>query len=85
MTTQILPATLEGHQLDIIIIGSERWARSDQIGLALELAFPSRAIRKIFKRHEHEFNDTDTMVVQLPTKSGRQLIRLFSAKGAMKI
>lgn len=86
MTIQTLPATFAGHNLDIIIIGNERWLGGTQIGTALGYTFsPNTAIRKLYNRHSREFDISDTLVVELPSTGGKQLTRLFSHKGVAKL
>lgn len=85
MSIQTLPAQFEQHNLDIIIIGNERWARGSQVGLALGFAFSQQSMNKLHSRNKHEFGVDDTMVVELPTAGGAQLTRLYSAKGIAKV
>lgn len=86
MTIETLPATFEGQSLDIYSIHGERWMMANQIGLSLELTFPSIAINKICKRNADEFGHDDTMLVDLPDALGRmQPTRVFSHKGIVKI
>ena len=85
MTIVTLAATFEGSHLDIIIIGNERWARGRQIGGALELASPGKAIQKIYARNAHEFSLDDTMLVELLTSGGMQHTRIFSERGCIKL
>lgn len=85
MTISTLPATFAGHNLDIIIIGNERWAMAPQIATPLGFARPG-AIRSLYQRHRREFDTSDTLVVELPDRLGRmQLTRLFSHKGVAKL
>lgn len=85
MTINTLPALYQGQNLDLTVIGGERWLRSSQIGLALGFAFAQQSMNRIYKRNSHEFGPEDTMVVELPTNGGPQLTRLYSAKGVAKI
>ncbi len=86
MSINTLPATFEGQNLDIIIIGNERWAMGAQIGHSLGYTMGAHAIGKIYKRNRSEFGLDDTMVVELPDALGRdQLTRLYSAKGIAKL
>lgn len=75
----------EDTAIDIVVIGSERWVRAHQIGAALGLVDPDRAVRKIVTRSQTEFDETTTIAIELPTAGGRQLVRLYNARGAALI
>lgn len=77
--------TFQGAALDIIDLNGQRWLRGYQIGTALNLAQPSQAVQKIHKRHKSEFTPDMTSVVELPTAGGRQMVRIFSPRGAALI
>ena len=85
MTINTLPARFDGQNLDIIIIGNERWLGGAQVGHSLGYMMAGHAIGKLYKRNAREFGPEDTMVVELPTNGGPQLTRLYSAKGVAKI
>ena len=85
MTITTLPAQFEQTPLDIVIIGNERWVRGYQIGSALGYVSSAAAMAKLYRRNSKEFHDDDTMVVEMPSAGGRQLTRLYSAKGVAKI
>jgi hypothetical protein len=78
-------AEFDGQQLDIIEINGTSWLRGVQIGAALGLAFPAKAAAKIFRRHKAEFGPDETVVIELDTAGGKQLVRLFSSRGASRI
>lgn len=84
MTISTLPAAFAGYQIDIIIIGNERWVRGGQIGHPLGLTH-RRSLDRLLQKHRHEFDTSHTMVVELPTRGGNQLTRLFSEKGVAKL
>lgn len=69
-------------EIAVTDINGTPWLRGYQIGTALGLADPAVAIRKIFKRHSTEFTNDMTAVVEMGTAGGRQLVRLFSPRGA---
>lgn len=86
MSIQKLPALFDGHNLDIIIIGNERWVMGPQLGAALGFADPGKAIRKLFHRNLREFSIEDCMTVEIFDRLHRpQLTRLFSATGVAKL
>ncbi len=85
MQLMTLPERFGETSFDAVIIGDEKWLRGPQIGAALGLADPTRAVQKIWDRNQSEFDDSTTMVVQIPTGGGRQLVRLYSARGAALI
>jgi hypothetical protein len=85
MTISTLPAQFEHIPVDIVNVGNERWVVGAQIGHAMGYATGGHAIGKIYKRHAHEFQTDDTMVVEIPTAAGKRMTRLYSAKGIAKI
>lgn len=85
MTIKTLPATFADHTLDIIIIGNERWAMGRQVGHCIGFSH-ERNFKRLFQKHQTEFDTSDTMVVEIPDRLGRmQLTRLFSHKGVAKL
>lgn len=80
-----LPERFEDTAFDAVIIGTERWLRGHQIGEALGFADGAKQVQKIWERNQREFDDSTTMLVQVPTGGGRQLVRLYSARGAALI
>jgi hypothetical protein len=75
----------EDTDLEVISFGGERWLRGPQIAGALGFKNPSKAISDIYSRNRSEFDDTTTLVIEMPTNSGRQLVRLYNARGAALI
>jgi len=75
----------EDAQLEVVGLGGERWLRGPQIAGALGFKNPSKAISDIYSRNRSEFDDTCTLVIEMPTNSGRQLVRLYNARGAALI
>jgi hypothetical protein len=80
-----LPERFERTEFDAVILGGETWLRGHQIGGALGFENPGKAITKIWDRNQSEFDDSTTMLVQVPTSGGRQLVRLYNARGAALI
>lgn len=56
-----------------------------QIGAALGFADPGKAIRKIYSRSPSEFDESTNIMIELSTDGGRQLVRLYNARGAALI
>lgn len=76
--------TFQGAALDIIDLHGQRWLRGPQIAGALGFA-NAKHISTLFKRHKSEFTPDMTSVVELPTAGGRQMVRIFSPRGAALI
>lgn len=76
--------TFQGVALDIIDLSGQRWLRGPQIAGALGFA-SAKHISTLFKRHKPEFGYDMTSVVELPTAGGRQMVRIFSPRGAALI
>lgn len=85
MTISTLASSFDGHAIDIILIGGERYIRGAQAAQSLGYQHPKAAIRDLVKRHRSEFDSDEFIVVELPTPGGRQLTRLFSERGCMKL
>ena len=77
--------TFEGVELEVVSFGGERWLRGPQIAGALGFKNPSKAVSDIYSRNRSEFDDSTTLVIEMPTNSGRQLVRLYNARGAALI
>lgn len=80
-----LPDRFERTEFDAVVIGGETWLRGPQIGAALAFENPAKGVQKVWSRNEAEFDDSMTMLIQVPTAGGRQLVRLFNARGAALI
>lgn len=79
------PESFEGSPIDVIIMGGEKWVGGPQIGAALGFADPAKAMRKIYSRSIREFDDSTNIMIEMPTAGGRQLVRLYNARGAALI
>jgi len=76
-----------GVGLQIIIAeGNEEtfWLTGEQIGEALRLEEPKKAIHKIYQRHQDEL-DEFSMLWTLETPGGPQEVRIFSEEGVYLI
>ena len=73
--------TFEGVTLDTITINGQDWIRGPQIGAALELVNPAKAIRKVYTRNRHQFTPDMTMTIGVQTAGGEQLTRVYSPRG----
>ncbi|MDR0673332.1 MAG: hypothetical protein LBF93_06680 [Zoogloeaceae bacterium] len=85
----LIPAEFIGTSLEVIDHDGRRWLTGEQIGLALGFA-PNNArigIIRLYNRHEAEFTDEDTTVVNLTTVEGgiekEREFRIFSASGCI--
>jgi hypothetical protein len=79
------PESFEDTPIDVIVMAGEKWVGGPQIGAALGFADPAKAMRKIYARSIREFDETTNIMVELPTAGGRQLVRLYNARGAALI
>lgn len=77
--------SFENTPVDLVVIGSERWIRGTHIGAALGFADPKKSVKDIYTRNQREFDDSTTLVMEMPTAGGRQLVRLYNARGAALI
>lgn len=84
MTITTLPEAFDGTPIDIIEIGNERWVRGGQIVPPLGFA-DYDSIKKIMRRNPGDFGPDETMTVELPSRGGMQLTRLFSERGIAKL
>ena len=82
MTMQTIQERFEETAIDILVIGAERWVRGPQIAEALGFRDPDEAAKQMFKRSRSEFDESTTLVIEVPTAGGPQLVRLFNARGA---
>lgn len=85
MTIQRMQEAFDGQAVEVVAVGSERYVSGPQIGMALGFSDPVRAISKLFSRSQGEFDDGMTLVIEMPTAGGRQLVRLYNARGAALI
>lgn len=83
-SVNISTTTLSFHGAEVqgIVRNGDVWLGATQIGLALEYANPETAVTKIFNRHADEFAASMTKMVELVTAGGRQVVRMFSLRGA---
>lgn len=77
--------TFEDTSLEVTDAFGQPWLRGNQIGSALDLSFPGKAVPKIFRRHKGEFTADMTLVMGLETAGGLQKVRMFSPRGAALI
>ena len=77
-------AQFEDLELTVIHKDGERWLTAEQVGKALELKHPRRAVWKIFTRHKEEFEEwVDFSVPKLVTEKGERETLVFSPTGCM--
>jgi prophage antirepressor-like protein len=72
----------KGTEFNTIDRFGELWLRSPQVGDALGYTKGRISVDKIFKAHADEFSDRMTAVVELMTAGGKQMVRIFSLRGA---
>jgi len=69
--------------LEVIRMEGQNWLRGPQLGAALGFSGDhQKAIRTLYKRNAPEFTPEMTTALELPSKGGMQLTRIFSARGA---
>jgi DNA-binding MarR family transcriptional regulator len=85
MTFPTVQETFENVPVDLVVIGTERWIRGTHIGAALGFADPKKSVKDIYTRNQREFDDSTTLVIEMPTAGGRQLVRLYNSRGAALI
>ena len=85
MEMKTLPERFEDTAVDIVTFGGEKWLRGPQIAEALGFQNPSKAISDIYTRNKSEFDDSTNIMIEMPTGSGRQIVRLYNARGAALI
>lgn len=75
----------QNNELEVIDINGTPYLRGNQIGSALNLSFPQKAVQKIYRKHRKEFTDDMMLSVEVMTNGGKQLTNVFSVRGAMLI
>jgi prophage antirepressor-like protein len=84
---QLIPAEFHGTPLSIIDHGGQKWLTAAEIGgcLGYDPSNARKGVLKLYERHGDEFTEEDTGVVKLTTPSGKQVSRIFSATGCIKL
>lgn len=85
MTTTTMMETFDGQQVEVVILGNQRFVAASQVGRALGFQDPVRAMSKLFTRNQREFESDMTFLVEIDGAGGRQLTRVYSARGAALI
>jgi uncharacterized protein with GYD domain len=80
LSTQVL--VFQNTEFNVIEREGQCWVRSPQVGDALGYTKARISVDKIFKAHADEFTDRMTAVVELMTAGGKQMVRIFSLRGA---
>ncbi len=75
----------QNQNIEIITVNGESYLNGNQIGSCLELAFPAKAVAKIYRKHKKEFMPEMSIAVEMPTTTGNKLTRLYSLRGAALI
>jgi prophage antirepressor-like protein len=83
----LIPAEFHGTPLSIIDHGGQKWLTAAEIGgcLGYDPSNARKGVLKLYERHGDEFTEEDTGVVKLTTPSGKQVSRIFSATGCIKL
>lgn len=74
--------TFQGVSIKPLHRDGQVWIRLPEIGAALGYVDGTKALNNIFNRHADEFTDSLTRLVKLGTAGGKQLVRIFSLRGA---
>lgn len=87
--TQLTTAEFFGTPISVIDHAGRRWLTAEQAGRCLGYndANARQGINNLFKRHEDEFTEEDTFVINLMTnpQGGNPNTRIFSATGCQKL
>lgn len=75
----------QNQNIEIITVNGESYLNGNQIGSCLELAFPAKAVSKIYRKHKKEFAPEMSIAAEMPTATGNKLTRLYSLRGAALI
>lgn len=84
----LITAEFFGSPVSIIDHAGKRWLTAEQVGrcLGYNEANVRQGISHLFNRHQDEFTEADTFVVNLATNSrGNPNTRIFSASGCIKL
>lgn len=76
-------ASFANTELTIIDHNGDSWLTGEQIGIALQMANPAKAINTLFQRNKVEFEEgVDTSTLEMRVESGVQrTVRVFSPTG----
>ncbi len=77
--------TFENKPINLITINDNEYIEGALLGDTLELKKGNRAVQQIFRKHKKEFTPDMAISIDLPTKGGMQLARVFSLRGASLI
>ncbi|MES2262087.1 MAG: alpha/beta hydrolase [Pseudomonadota bacterium] len=88
--------SFQNIRFDVVLRAKQPWIPLSQLAIALysnegdsagergslkETPFESR-VRNIYRRHADEFTDKMTALVEMATAGGKQMVRIFSLRGA---
>ena len=84
---QISSAEFFGTPVNIIDHAAQRWLTAEEVGrcLGYNEANARQGVNNLFKRHEDEFTEQDTCVINLMTQVQQREIRIFSSTGCIKL
>ncbi|PRM45497.1 P22AR C-terminal domain-containing protein [Haemophilus influenzae] len=74
--------TFQNTTLSVINQQNQTWLSAREIGTALGYRNPLGDIVKLFDRNADEFTPEMTALIEMPTASGLQKVRIFSLRGA---
>ena len=80
-------AEFHGTQLSIIDHGGKKWLTAEEVGqcLGYSEANARQGVNNLFKRHEDEFTEDDTCVINLMTQGQNREVRIYSEPGCKLI
>ncbi len=83
-TAPAQPWTFNNIQFNIVNHNGQPWLRTPEISTAMGYSDPY-SVHKVYHRHENQFGDDMTAMVELETTHGQQTGRIFSLRGCMLI
>lgn len=75
----------QNQNIKLTTFNGESYLNGNQIGSCLELAFPAKAVAKIYRKHKKEFTPEMSIAAEMPTATGNKLTRIYSLRGAALI
>ena len=74
--------TFQNTILTVINQKNQIWMTVTEIGKALGYSDPFKSVKNIYDRHQDEFTENMTALVEMSTAGGLQKVRIFSLRGA---
>lgn len=73
--------TFQNTALAVINQKNQIWMTVTEIGKALGYSDPFKSVKNIYDRHQDEFTEKMTALIDMPTAGGLQKVRIFSLRG----